>query len=139
MEINYWAILACTVIAMIIGFIWYTPIFGKTWMKLNGVDGNDKEKMKEGMKEMPRLMIIQFVLTFVQLWVLQYFVIIDKTVGNSGIVTGFLVWLGFVMPVLAGANMFTAESKSNQRTRFLIQAGCQLVYALVFGYILGAW
>src|SRR5258705_12057280 len=33
---NWIAIIIATVAAMVIGFLWYGPVFGKTWMALTG-------------------------------------------------------------------------------------------------------
>ena len=41
-QVNYVAILACGISAMVIGSIWYGPLFGKTWMQLTGKKMEDK-------------------------------------------------------------------------------------------------
>lgn len=38
-SINYWAVLVSAFCAFFIGWIWYGPLFGKLWMKLNGFFG----------------------------------------------------------------------------------------------------
>ncbi len=38
---NYLAIITGTVLSMILGFVWYGPLFGKKWKELAGA--NDKE------------------------------------------------------------------------------------------------
>lgn len=42
-------ILAALVVAFIIGYIWYGPLFGKTWMRLAGLT---EEKCRKNMKAM---------------------------------------------------------------------------------------
>ncbi len=36
-EVNYLAIIVGAVFSMILGAIWYGPIFGKKWMEIIGV------------------------------------------------------------------------------------------------------
>jgi hypothetical protein len=46
-EINYLAILASGIIMMVLGYLWYGPLFGKPWMKLAGITKSDMEKSKK--------------------------------------------------------------------------------------------
>lgn len=41
MNINIWAVLACAIISMPIGAIWYGPLFGKKWMEIVGMKEED--------------------------------------------------------------------------------------------------
>ena len=36
MSINYLAVLACAIVAMPVGFLWFGPLFGKTWARHMG-------------------------------------------------------------------------------------------------------
>ncbi len=45
MAVNYWAVLTCGLVSMVVGSIWYGPIFGKLWMRLNGVTQAECEKI----------------------------------------------------------------------------------------------
>ena len=38
MNINIMAIVVATVANFVLGFLWYTPLFGKAWAKEMGVD-----------------------------------------------------------------------------------------------------
>ncbi|MBI3341870.1 DUF1761 domain-containing protein, partial [Candidatus Curtissbacteria bacterium] len=35
-QINYMAVVAAAVVNMVLGFLWYGPLFGKPWMKMMG-------------------------------------------------------------------------------------------------------
>ena len=39
MSINYLAILACAIVAMPAGFLWFGPLFGKAWARHMGFGG----------------------------------------------------------------------------------------------------
>src|SRR6266498_2968533 len=43
---NYWAILVAVAATMVLGFLWYGPIFGKAWMKEMGIPAGSKPDPK---------------------------------------------------------------------------------------------
>ena len=53
----------------------------------------------------------------------------------QGAFLGLLVWIGFLATLGLTAHMFSEKRLST----YLIDAGYQLVYALVMGVILAAW
>ena len=138
MEINIWAVLVCTILTLVIGFIWYGPIFGKKWMEITGADKMDMERRKEMMKGVWKLYIAQIALALLQVYVLAWYL---NTIGNisSGIHTAFSIWLAFVMPTIAGTAMWNNDSAKISWARFFIQSGYQLIIFIVFGLILSFW
>ena len=135
-EVNYLLVLGLVVTATVLGMIWYGPIFGNAWCRLNGVDPNDpvaKKAMQEGMM-VP--MLIQIVMTALFVWVLYHY-IIGAIDDMSALSNGLWIWLGFIVPTLASSVIWTTESGKNQRTRFLIQAGYNLVLLVTFSYLIG--
>lgn len=56
MEMNFYAILVAALSTLLVGFVWYGPLFGKAWMKENGFT---EEDLKQGS------MVKIFGLTFV--------------------------------------------------------------------------
>ena len=137
MEINYVVILGCAILAMIVGAIWYGPLFGKVWMDIVGMDAEDEAARKAMQKSAGPLYLVQFLLVIGQLYILAHFV--QGWKEASGIEVAVWLWLGFVMPTLAAASMWTVDSVKVKWTRFLIQAGYQLLMFVIFGYILGTW
>lgn len=135
--INYWAVLTGAVLSMIVGAIWYGPLFGKRWMHLNGVNSADAKARKEMEKTAGPLYGIQFVLTLFQVLILAQFVADTAHVG--GIERALWLWAAFVIPTLAGSVMWTAEKTNRKWSRFLIQGGYQLVIFLIFGALLQWW
>lgn len=124
--INYLAILVSAVIAMIIGALWYGPIFGKKWRKVSG-----KKKGAKG------LYITQFLVTLFQVWVLASF--IGGWDDFDNVKNILWIWAGFIIPTIAAGAMWDNDSKKVQWTRFLIQGGYQLIIFAVFGFILTNW
>jgi len=72
--VNYWAIAAGAVLSMVIGAVWYGPLFGKKWMELVGVDSADQEATKKMQKSAGPLYLVQFILTLFQVLVLAHLV-----------------------------------------------------------------
>lgn len=137
LQINYWAVLLGAVLSMVIGSIWYGPLFGNKWAELLGVNPKDKKKMKEMQESAMPLYFVQFVLTLFQVLVLSHLVADTNRVG--GVERSLWIWAAFVMPTLAGAVMWTNETTQNKWTRFLIQVTYQFVLFLVFGLVLQFW
>lgn len=132
--VNLVAVLVAAIASMILGFIWYGPLFGKTWMNLMGYDPKNMDSMKKGMLKMYALALIS---AFVMAYVLFHsyvfanaFFGIDKF--TAGLMTGFWSWLGFVAPVQYGEVLFGGKTHK----LFLINTGYQLVSLLVMGAII---
>lgn len=134
MDVNYVAILVCGVAAMIIGSVWYGPLFGKTWTKLVGLTKEDFEK---GKKTMPQTYGMMFAAALVTSFVLA--VIIESVGVVPGPITGmmgaFWVWLGFVAAIKLSDVLF--EKKPLKL--YFIEIGYYFVFLMVAGAILGSW
>jgi hypothetical protein len=122
---------------MVVGFLWYSPIlFARPWMRLTGIDPDDKAKLAELRKGAGKTYGLSFVASIVSAVVLAK--IIDITSVNTvlyGMKVGFAVWLGFVTTVqLTGALFGKQPAKL-----YLINTGYQLVCYLAMGAILAVW
>lgn len=135
--INYWAVAVGAVLSMVIGAIWYGPLFGKKWAEIIGADISDPEAKKKMQKSAGPLYLVQFILTLFQVLVLAHLVAESKSVG--GLERSLWIWAAFVIPTLAGAVMWTSESSKVKWSRFLIQGGYQLILFIVFGLLLQYW
>ena len=134
METNI-AIIVGAVLAMVIGYVWYGPLFGKKWMEVIGATEMDMEKRKEMQKAAGPLYVVQFILALFQVWVLS--MVIANWTSVSGLEAALWVWAAFVMPIVAGGAMWNNDSKKVTWTRFLLQGGYQLILFVIFGLILG--
>lgn len=139
MEINLLAVLVCGIASMIVGSLWHSKfLFGDAFIKASGMDiGMTPEKMAEIQKKMWQLYATQFVLALLQAFVLAKY--ITSWTEMSGIMNAFVIWLGFVMPVVAGACMWSSRPRKDAWKVFFISAGYQFVLFVVFGLILGSW
>ncbi len=135
--INYWAVLVCGILSMILGSIWYGPLFGRKWAEIVGANFDDLKAREEMQKKAMPLYLVQFLLTLFQVWVLAYDIALLKNV--SGLQNAIWLWAGFVMPTIAGSAMWNNDSAKISWARFSIQAGYQLILFIIFGLVLGMW
>lgn len=143
MTLNYGAVLVCGIVSMIVGAIWYGPLFGKTWMRIVGANATDKKAREKMQKSAGPLYFIQFILALFQILILSNFInawnIIIGVTPVAAIGTSLLVWAAFIMPTIAGSCMWNNDSRKISWSRFLIQAGYQFILFILFGLILGLW
>jgi hypothetical protein len=133
--VNYWAVLGGAIFLMIMGFVWYGPLFGKLWMKIIGAPEMSKDEMARMQKEMMPYYGMQFALSLITSYVLYHFVKGWNTV--SGMEVAFWIWLGFAMPLAAGSMWDT--KKGLQLKKFLMVAGYQLVTLVALGWAFAMW
>jgi hypothetical protein len=127
--INYWAVVGGAIFLFVMGMTWYGPLFGKTWMRIMGIESMSKEEIARAQKEMMPMYMIQVALGLVTSFVLYYFV---QLIGMH---VAFWIWLGFSMPLAAGSMWDT--QKGYKMKKFLITAGYQLVTLVVLAFVFG--
>ncbi len=136
MNINYIGILVAVVANFILGFIWYTPLFGKAWAKETGLDTS----VKPTSGEMARGMIIMVIGNFFLAYVLAHnmaawsFVpgMNEMPAISNAMSSAIFTWLGFYLPVDIG--VVTWEKKSWKL--FGINTGYHFMMLLVASLIL---
>jgi hypothetical protein len=135
--VNYWAVITGAILSMIIGAIWYGPLFGKRWMEIIGATEMDPETRKKMQKSAGPLYLVQFIITLFQVLVLAHLIADTKVAG--GVERSLWIWAAFVIPTLTGAVMWTNESGRLKRARFMIQGGYQLIMFIAYGLLLQFW
>ena len=129
-QVNYVAVALAAVAAMVVGSIWYGPLFGASWMKLVGINKEDVKK-----SEMPKLYGIMFIGALVEAYVLAHFIHYAGATGFIlGAKTGLWAWLGFVATVMIGNYMFAKRPMN----LFYIDAGYALINLLLMGAIIAS-
>ena len=126
--INYLAIAIGTVAAMILGWLWYGPIFGKPWKRLVG-------------DPKPRAAVvfpIAIVATFATGYVIAYVTgVTSIALGNGYLVpallTAFFLWLGFS----AARSLISTLFQAKPIRLWLLNTGHDLAVALVIATIIG--
>jgi len=129
--VNWVAIVIAAIAQFIIGWIWYGPLFGKTWMSMMGM--SQQSMSREGMR---KTMTLTFIGSLVTAAVLSMLVgwMGAKTL-SAGIAAGFWAWLGFVATVTLGGVLFAKMSWN----LYILNNAYQLVSLAVMGAILAKW
>jgi len=137
--VNYLAVLVAAVAYFIIGFLFHGPLFGKTWMKLANVTPTGNEKFSD----MYGQMFWNFVSNLVCAYVLAAMYLLASTSSlmasssgiSGGLITGFWVWLGFVV---TSSSMEVIWMKRSYKL-WMFEMFASLVSILVMGAIIAAW
>ena len=132
-EVNLLAVLVAAIVSMIIGYLWYGPLFGKYWMKLSGHSMASMKKMK--MTPM-MAMFLMFIGSLITAYILGVVVgLANAGTIAEGAMVGFWVWLGFAMPLHAG--VFLWEGKPVNL--FWLNTFQYLITILIMASILAVW
>ncbi len=92
-------VLACVIIQMIIGMVWYGPLFGTPWAKLHGINRDPK---KATLKHMASPMAINIVGNLIQALVLGRILTLTRFSDVlAPLVVVALLWLAFNASVTA--------------------------------------
>ena len=145
-EINYLAVLVAAIASMVLGFIWYGPLFGKLWMdylKKQVPDPAEQEAMKKGMaglyiQQFIASLILAYVFAHV-LWAFSIAMPVSDDVMSelfmAGAQGGFWMWVGFVLPIKWGDKLW-----GGKKFQVLsVELGYHLVTLMIMGIILSFW
>src|SRR3989344_3042591 len=129
-SINWLAVLIAAVVNMIVGSLWYGPIFGRAWKRMMGLTD---ESMKSMRLSAMQAMAGGFITAIVMAYVLAHFVAVNGVADMSGALElAFWIWLGFMATVTAGS--FLWENKPFKL--FVLNAAEQLVALVLMAMVM---
>ncbi|MBK7109645.1 MAG: DUF1761 domain-containing protein [Bacteroidetes bacterium] len=132
-NINYLAVIVCTVIAFVLGALWYSPVlFSKTWQKEVGLTNDDLKNAN-----MFQIFGSSFVLMLVM--IIGLAVLLGMTAHSTSFMSGFTfgLWIGvFFNAASYGINMLY-QRKSLKL--WLIDSSYQILFLAISGGILSIW
>jgi hypothetical protein len=134
-DVNLLAVLVAAVASMVIGSIWYGPLFGKMFIREMGMDQWTPEKQAAEKKRMGMIYAVQFIASLVTFYALGSFM--DRLGQESvagGLKTALCVWIGFYVPFKLGDALWGGNMKL-----FWLGIGNMLLTLLAAGAIIGAW
>ena len=133
LKVNYLAVIAAAVAAMVEGAVWYSPLlFGDAWMTLRGVHPGTMANMTPPLGEI----IAEFIRSLVVAYVLARLVVLTGAPGWMGAVRlGLWLWLGFQAMAVAGSVIH----ENYPWQLYAIHAGDALAKTLLMAVIVGAW
>jgi hypothetical protein len=138
--INWWAIIVSMLSSVVLGMIWYGPLFGKKWMALSGIvmPADKKPCMKDMVKPIVISLVGAFFMSFTLIHSLtfaQAYPGMEMSAVAAGLQAAFWNWLGFMVPV----NLSFVAWEGKPWTLFFIHSGYWLVLLGVMGVVLSVW
>lgn len=133
---SYLGVLVAAIAGFAFGAAWYTAL-SRQWMAARGLS-EAEVRARTGPSPLP--FIISFIALLIMGWMLSGILLHLARGGTamsarSGLVSGFFLWLGFVITTMAVNHAFQGE----RRTLTLIDGGHWLGVLLIQGAILGWW
>ena len=130
-SINWWTILICVVVSMIVGSLWFNPkTFFNVWWEAIGRKANEQPGT-DNMVMVFGLTILSSFVQAVSMWFMAG--VMGGNSWGSGMMVGFMLWLGFVAPTALTNKLFAGHIKA-----WFIEQGSHLVTFLLLGAITGA-
>jgi hypothetical protein len=128
--VNYLAIIIAALAGLGLGLIWRTVML-KPWLAARGKTKADIEG---------RGLVLPFLTTFVALLVMAWMLAgvmahMGQVTVRGGLITSFLVWLGFVITVIGVSHAFTGAKP----LLTLIDGAYWLAALLIMGAVIGAF
>ena len=135
-SVNPLAVLVAALIPMIIGSVWYGPLFGEKWMALEGKTEDELRATFNPMKSYGVTFIFAIVMAFVLTHVLNAWEDAYSVTGlMAGIQGGFWMWLGFVVSIGWQQVAFSGQKTPLWTLNMLYN----LVTLMAMGALLGVW
>lgn len=132
LTINHFAVWLSIILLTVLGFLWYGPLFGDTWMKLVGLDMATVEANPPG----AGVWITNLVATIVPAYTLAWlFTKLQVESALRGALIGLLIAFAFVHLSRMTSDMFAFRPYELS----WITGGFSLVGLAIAGLVLGAW
>jgi hypothetical protein len=131
-QINYLAVLVCGVLSMIVGALWYGPVFGKLWMKQYGYTEEDLAKDFNPGKTYGLAVLGHIIMALVLTYLIS---LTNAQTISEGFRIAFSCWFGFIAATMFVNKLFSRKSY----TLFFIDSAYQLVNMILFGMLLVLW
>ncbi len=133
--INYLAVLVAAVVNIVLGMLWYGPVFGKTWMDAMGISAKVAAAAKKkgmGAKNYVGMIVVSLVFSYVLAHFVDFLDVVDL---NGAFQLGFWVWLGFMATIHIGSYLWEGRPFK----LFVLNAGYSLVQIVLLSWILAIW
>jgi len=129
--VNYLAVVVAAVVALVIGFIWYSPrVFGNRWMAYLGT--TQAQLGNPG----PTGIAVGVVASLLNAWVLA---VLSLNLGGKtltdGVLLGVLAWLGFMATITAAQISFEKKPWG----LWVLNNVHNLLVQVIMGAIVTAW
>ena len=136
--VNYLAVIASAISNMVVGTLWFGPLFGKQWIAMMGFTKEQIEKAKTaGMQKTYAMaavgaLLMAYVMSHTLTFASTYMQVSGPSAGGS---TGFWMWLGFAVPITMSSVLWEGKSWK----LWGLTSGYYLVSLIIMGLILASW
>ncbi len=129
--VNYLAVVVAAVVALVIGFIWYSPrVFGNRWMAYLGT--TQAQLGNPG----PTGMLVGVVASLINAWALAVLALnLGGKSVTDGVLLGVLAWLGFMATITAAQISFEKKSWG----LWVLNNAHNLLVQVIMAAIVTAW
>ena len=130
---NWGEVVLAAILAFGFGAIWYGPLFGQRWRRLNNTSSEGSTPIKFGV-----MLLVAFVLYFFVALMMSFFIEIAMMLGSGamqGAMFGGFLALIFVAPCFAVNYLFA----NRPLALYAIDAGFVLIQFAIMGAVMGAW
>lgn len=139
--VNWWALLINVVISMVSGSIWYGPkTFYPAWqaglMQVPMPEMTDAERNKSFQKAMSIALLTSVMLSLSMAFIVPVFSVVmgdGQVTVYSGLMTGFMLWLGIIVP----SNLLNKTFAQFKPVVFFVEVGNYFVNFLLYGIVIG--
>ena len=133
-SINYTAVVVAGLAAWVLGWLWYSVLFQKPWLKLMGVTPEMMAANKG--KGMMKMMVFGALSAIVTAWVLSYDIAIWHAVdAMTALQVTFWLWLGYIATTQLDGVLY--EKKPLKL--YAINTGYRFCALLVSALVLALW
>lgn len=132
LKINHLAVLIAIVLQFVLGFLWYGPLFGESWMEMVGLDLATIEANPPGAGIWFANIFSAVISMYVLAWL---FVKLNVDSLLKGIGFGFLIGFAFVLLSVMTSGLFAKDPYGLA----WITGGNTTVGLILGGAVLGAW
>ena len=97
--INFdFGVIAAAIASMVLGMLWYGPVFGKLWMRLSGIKMTDKQMQEAKKKGMGLHYLAAFLGNIVMAFAINMLLnALGVTSIGGAWAFGVVVWIGFIL------------------------------------------
>jgi hypothetical protein len=128
-QVNWIAVILGGVFNMLVGSLWYGPLFGKLWLKVIG-------KKQEDIQSSATMYLLPLAASLVASYILAVLIAgLGITLWWQGLIMGIVVWLG----IGATATFTTGTFEDVPRGAWALFALYQLVVYTVQGLVFAVW
>jgi hypothetical protein len=128
--LNWFAVVAATLVPFVLGALWFGPLLGKAWLAVSGLT---EEQVKEA--NMARIFGVSLLLQLLMAFCLAMFLNAPEIGASEGAFYGFLTGFGWIAPAIAVSGLFEQKSAKYM----FIHGGFWTLAFTLMGLLLGAW